>query len=775
MIESVSIPNTIDGDEDFCSSCAEIPFGELLTPNDNLTTSAEVGTGQTVRKLLHTEDANIETTGGHEGDYLALWPIDHIRLESSCPLCSFLRGISIEVGDWAAPRHLLEGWTASRYLVCTFPAPQPQSLESKTLRRGAEGILCAILGWCHEKDIWDNQRDREEIANWYKSGKLPYGLRSNFERLVWSGQILHARTNATPRKPGSIERTVTGSITEIEAVRRRIAESSTKSSDLHSSSSALLEQIDQHLPYFRVIDCDSQNIVQLPTSTDYLTLSYVWGSIEEEVQLILTSLPEDTPKVIRDAIEVTKCLGFQYLWVDRYCIPQDHLDAKHEQISRMDIIYSNSFLTIVAAAGNGPEFGLSGMPEITTFRCFQRLENKPRLQIGHYSLHFYLLSIPYSKELEYSPVFKLLTSGDTATGCESPVDDVPGIASEILMSTWNTRGWTYQEAALAKRRLVFTRSFIYFQGSSSEARSSWPWIFRSGVLAEVYPPIFADVPQQESESWVRNAQLMATHAQGYVGRRLTFLTDGYNAFRGIQSALQRAFPSMVCFYGLPVRSCPSDCPVQNARRLATALLWVMSGPSRTLRRCSKFPSWTWIGWHGPLDSNRLTGPTWMEHKADISSTVQRVAVLYKDGTVFDWAGSTSLPNARLWGGEIPTLLIEGWTFKMERPCDSSCPGVHYLWQVRLGSVLLDAFIPMEPPYHDLNKKLDELLFLILGHTRQGDSGSDGLGSGVFIMALRPIGIGVFERVAVVQFQLPRPWSELDKESLGWAKHTIVIH
>ncbi len=35
--------------------------------------------------------------------------------------------------------------------------------------------------------------------------------------------------------------------------------------------------------------------------------------------------------------------------------------------------------------------------------------------------------------------------------------------NEVQRSRWNTRGWTYQEGLLARRRLVFTGSQCYFQ------------------------------------------------------------------------------------------------------------------------------------------------------------------------------------------------------------------------------------------------------------------------------------------------------------------------
>ena len=132
MTEPFPLPNIIEGAENFCSSCAKIPFNKLLKPIEDVDTSMGVGTRQIGRKLwpwivdysdeehdLHqAPQTNIEITGGQKGHHLAFWLVDHVALESSCPLCSFLRDINIPVEDWTAPRHISEGWTHWISILC---------------------------------------------------------------------------------------------------------------------------------------------------------------------------------------------------------------------------------------------------------------------------------------------------------------------------------------------------------------------------------------------------------------------------------------------------------------------------------------------------------------------------------------------------------------------------------------------------------------------------------------------------------------------------------
>jgi hypothetical protein len=114
-------------------------------------------------------------------------------------------------------------------------------------------------------------------------------------------------------------------------------------------------------------------------------------------------------------------LDIPYLWVDRYCIPQEDGHKKQFLISKMGLIYSQATLTVVAAAGDDPSYGLPGVA------------STPR---------------------KYQTSIKL----DSITFTISR-----NVRDEIANSKWNSRGWTYQEALLSRRRPVFTDSQFYFQ------------------------------------------------------------------------------------------------------------------------------------------------------------------------------------------------------------------------------------------------------------------------------------------------------------------------
>jgi hypothetical protein len=121
---------------------------------------------------------------------------------------------------------------------------------------------------------------------------------------------------------------------------------------------------------FKLIDCREKRIVGAPTILEYAALSYVWGQSRESITDNSTScssfvdgiLPSSLADTIEDAISVTLQLGFRYLWIDKYCIDQSA--TGHEllmQLSAMDLIYSGAAVTIIAAAGDGTNFGLPGV------------------------------------------------------------------------------------------------------------------------------------------------------------------------------------------------------------------------------------------------------------------------------------------------------------------------------------------------------------------------------------------------------------------------------
>lgn len=117
----------------------------------------------------------------------------------------------------------------------------------------------------------------------------------------------------------------------------------------HSQACKALEEC---LPFLRVIDCRTRQVVRAPVNCRYVALSYVWGSSTFDI-ILDEELPQSDhiylprcPDVIENSLSVTTMIGAQYLWIDRYCIDQEDSLDKHHQISHMDAIYANAYSTL---------------------------------------------------------------------------------------------------------------------------------------------------------------------------------------------------------------------------------------------------------------------------------------------------------------------------------------------------------------------------------------------------------------------------------------------
>ena len=68
----------------------------------------------------------------------------------------------------------------------------------------------------------------------------------------------------------------------------------------------------------RVIDCDTCEVVKADGCCQFVALSYVWG--RSGINATITDAPqwEHLPPTIQQSINVTKKLGYRFLWVDRF-------------------------------------------------------------------------------------------------------------------------------------------------------------------------------------------------------------------------------------------------------------------------------------------------------------------------------------------------------------------------------------------------------------------------------------------------------------------------
>ncbi|KAL2060482.1 hypothetical protein VTL71DRAFT_9513 [Oculimacula yallundae] len=304
----------------------------------------------------------------------------------------------------------------------------------------------------------------------------------------------------------------------------------------------------------RVIDCQTKKLITKPDDSEYLTLSYV------------------PPRVVRDAMAVTLKLGYQYLWVDKYCIDQTDVAGKMAEIAIMDQIYENAILTIVDAAGDHDDYGLV----FCGTTPLRRREKQPVARVGSRTYTWTSLRV----------------------------------ASVVNSSPWVTRGWTFQEGLLSTRCLFFTKKQVYFvckKGSECETvphRPSADYFKHNIKLSNLFKTGQSMDSDTGSEASLEQDYLvdLINLIDMYAARSLTDDSDALNAFRGILARCH-----LHTYWGIPfiefkdllrfrrTEMLPADFsdPGNVTAGFLAGLAWMPTTRVTKHRTCMS--SWSWLG------------------------------------------------------------------------------------------------------------------------------------------------------------------------------------
>ncbi|KAG6354275.1 hypothetical protein INS49_004880 [Diaporthe citri] len=278
----------------------------------------------------------------------------------------------------------------------------------------------------------------------------------------------------------------------------------------------------------------------------------------------------NVPLTIEDAITVTKALDFQYLWVDQYCIDQGDPKDKHGQIQQMDRTYKCAALTIIAAAGDGCNYGLPGVSA-----CRR-------------------------------DVLDLFVVDDVFTFGIHPQED----RQYWKRGRWHTRGWTFQEALLSRRRLVFSDTAMYYEcmgytdgawqselfGGVDRARADGAGV--QSVVGSNTLSNLVDLGEDNFEPVSHKGLLESfltyiSLVTQYTTRSLSHDSDALDAFRGAANALQHFDHPVYSISGIPFvvpdQAGAEDSLVENSFLCGLAWQSTAGGVAPN----PGFPSWSW--------------------------------------------------------------------------------------------------------------------------------------------------------------------------------------
>jgi hypothetical protein len=302
----------------------------------------------------------------------------------------------------------------------------------------------------------------------------------------------------------------------------------------------------------------------------YTTLSHCWGIsmpfclLTCNIETVQKNIPYSSlSKTFQDAIEVTRRLHINYIWIDSLCIIQDSKQDWMQQSAKMALVYANAYCNIAAA--HAAE-GSSG--------CFSNRNPD------------------FVRPLELT------------IGCDSNPGSCDAVQSTyqqnfVSRSPLGLRAWVFQERSMARRNVFFGGTEVFFQCHQLAASEAFPH-----TLSPSMGMTLGGIQPQLKGSYLRKSRGfkpdVALNAYSYwdwlvedfsLGR-LTYATDKLVALSAIASEMQQHLGSQY-LAGL----WRAHLPYQ--------LLWEVRGVQWLAQssRPSEYiaPSWSWASVTGRVE------------------------------------------------------------------------------------------------------------------------------------------------------------------------------
>ncbi|RYP78784.1 hypothetical protein DL770_006843 [Monosporascus sp. CRB-9-2] len=331
----------------------------------------------------------------------------------------------------------------------------------------------------------------------------------------------------------------------------------------------------------RVIDVGSAGPVRHPVLVEalgrkgrYVALSHCWGKPNPNTPAItktelnnkpcrMQGIPMDEmSRNFQDAVEVTRNLGYQYLWIDSLCIIQDDLQDWAIESAKMAEVYSRASLTIAAANSASAAEGFL-KPRYKPKTVTLPYRAAPGVILGHFTI-----AEPRQEDaMEFRDHF------------QADVDRGPLAA----------RGWTLQERLLARRTLFFGKDQLHWECRSarwSESTRTEPIRYLAssapGLVALRGLPIFGSNVELDRAKLLNDWYRIL---EEFTRRDLTKREDKLPALSGIAKAVRQGLGNNL------------DTTYQAGlwtHDLPRALLWTTFAPDTGTGATLPGPSWSWI-------------------------------------------------------------------------------------------------------------------------------------------------------------------------------------
>jgi hypothetical protein len=266
----------------------------------------------------------------------------------------------------------------------------------------------------------------------------------------------------------------------------------------------------------------------------------------------------------------------------------------------MGQIYASAQLTIVAAAGADPSYGLVGISRDREI-------------------------LPAQEPVGASRLLRLM-----------PLE----AQGYIAKSPWFSRAWTLQEGFLSKRILCFTEREALYSCKSS----SWNAEFTVESHDDRHTSDTRHLPYREMERIAVGTALGFNEGdlsdtgrilQTYSERILGYDSDTLNAIVGILNVLKRSNPPIYHIWGVPFTITRRSNATHKTKSIVSICLeWFHYKGSR---RRPEFPSWSTLGWAGKASAawvrELLSNERYNSHKRRDRKLVSYFMIKY-------WSGET---------------------------------------------------------------------------------------------------------------------------------------
>ncbi|KAI0885986.1 uncharacterized protein GGS22DRAFT_159532 [Annulohypoxylon maeteangense] len=300
----------------------------------------------------------------------------------------------------------------------------------------------------------------------------------------------------------------------------------------------------------------------------YIALSHRWGDPTNTLFCTTSNIESlkrsinyyDLPKNFQDAVTVTRGLGIKYLWIDSLCIIQGDGGDFDTESRLMEDYYSGAYCTISASSADESTSGF--LDSLSTTRDTVRQCHVLQSHQGSSS------------------------SESTFYVC----NNIDNFARDVEESPLSKRGWVFQERALSRRTIHFTKTQVY-------------WECGFGVRCETMSRLF-----NRRSSFLSDPDFPRSAKQYYRGMRIEFFQYIYSKYSNLSFSYET--DRSVAMFGLERRlarvyGVQARYGILDKTFLHRSLLWRIADTGRPLRKIDyknshRVPSWSWMAVMGPI-------------------------------------------------------------------------------------------------------------------------------------------------------------------------------